>query len=130
MRIAAGREARKRLVTPCKCSTVKGRQPHRMEEPARAWERCSQEGGRNLHGLRREEHRLVPRRHRELVLLVIGGDEVVEAKFHHRHVQQVGGAHRLGQPMFAGENCDGIEDFVKYALKTGLPCPGPAIPSL
>ena len=72
----------------------------------------SPEAGGNLHGLRREKHRGISRSQRELVLLVIGGDKLVEAKFHHRYVQQVGGAHRLGQPMFAGEFGDSIEHFV------------------
>ena len=30
----------------------------------------------------------------EIVLLPVGRDEVVEAEFHHRHVQQVGGLDR------------------------------------
>ena len=99
----------------CASSPERGdvrRQLFRMANPANARERCPKERGRNQHGLRREKHRLVPRRHRELVLLVIGGDKLVEAKFHHRNVQQVGGPHRLVQPMFAGESCDGIKDLV------------------
>ena len=52
-----------------------------------------------MDGLRRQQDRSVPGRPRKLVLLGISSDEDVEAELHHRHMQEIGGSNRLGQPI-------------------------------
>ncbi len=46
------------------------------------------------------------------MLLAITCDELVKTQLHHRHVQQVGGAHGLSEAVFPGEFGDDVEYLV------------------
>src|ERR1017187_3900395 len=72
----------------------------------------------------RQESRIVAGSHCKIMLLFVGGDELIESELHHRHMQKVGGFDRKGLTEFAGEIGRGIKHLIIVHLQpredTGL----------
>src|SRR5438132_885349 len=56
---------------------------------------------------------------REVMLLPISGDEMVEAEFHHGDMQQISGLDRNGLAVFAGKFQCNVEHFVVVHFEAG-----------
>ena len=73
--------------------------------------------GRPRYGGRKTER--APARGREIVLLLVDGDEIVKVEFHHCHVQQVGGFDRDRMTVLPGKLQGCVEHLLVIHFESG-----------